>query len=121
MNSAVMRNSEIDPFYSESNTKYLNRVINDVQSGRANLIAFTDEAWQKLQDEEIDFNAINRRAKYLFKKGIKEVTFDIEELEKWGKKSAFGQLSKYANPALIPLEESAWERAVVEKYGKNTD
>jgi hypothetical protein len=30
--------------------------------------------------------------------------------------SAFGGLQKYANPALIPLEEGAWERAVVEKY-----
>ena len=37
------------------------------------------------------------------------------------KKSAFGKLSKYANPKLIPLEESAWESAVTEKYGKNRD
>ena len=33
------------------------------------------------------------------------------------KKSARGILSKYANPDLIPKEEGAWERAVVEKYG----
>ncbi|MCL1988064.1 MAG: hypothetical protein FWG64_08875 [Firmicutes bacterium] len=32
-------------------------------------------------------------------------------------KSAFGILSKYANPDLIPLEEHAWEMAVIEKYG----
>jgi hypothetical protein len=35
--------------------------------------------------------------------------------------SAFGGLSKYANPALIPLEEGAWERAAVEKYTKEQD
>ena len=54
----------------------------------------------------------------MFNKGIKSVEFDVEELEKWGKKSAFGKLSKYANPKLIPLEDSAWESAVTEKYGK---
>ena len=36
-------------------------------------------------------------------------------------KRAFGRLSKYADPSLIPLEEGAWERAVTEKYGKNSD
>ena len=63
--------------------------------------------------------AIYHRAKYLFNKGIKLVEFDVEELEKWGKKSAFGKLSKYANPKLILLEERAWESAVAEKYGKS--
>jgi len=33
--------------------------------------------------------------------------------------SVFGRLHKYANPALIPLEEGAWERAVVEKYANS--
>lgn len=33
-----------------------------------------------------------------------------------GKTSAFGALSKYANPALIPFEDGAWERAMVKKY-----
>ena len=32
--------------------------------------------------------------------------------------SAFGALSEYANPALIPFESCAWERAVVKKYAK---
>ena len=29
---------------------------------------------------------------------------------------AYGALRKYADPSKIPLEEGAWERAVVEKY-----
>ena len=33
-----------------------------------------------------------------------------------GKNSAFGALSQYANPALIPFEDGAWERAMVKKY-----
>jgi len=33
--------------------------------------------------------------------------------------SAFGCLKKYANPALIHLEEGAWERAAVAKYADN--
>ena len=32
---------------------------------------------------------------------------------KTNKKSARGTLSKYANPALIPLEDRAWESAVL--------
>lgn len=35
------------------------------------------------------------------------------------KRSAFGSLSKFANAGWIPMEPIAWERAVVEKYGKN--
>lgn len=37
------------------------------------------------------------------------------------KESAFGALSKYANKNLIPLEKTAWESAVLEKYGKKAD
>ena len=37
------------------------------------------------------------------------------------KKNAFGALSKYADKNLIPLENSAWESAVSEKYGKKAD
>ena len=37
------------------------------------------------------------------------------------KKSAFGALSKYANKNLILLENTAWESAVSEKYGKKAD
>lgn len=32
------------------------------------------------------------------------------------KKSRAGALAKYANPALIEQEDTAWEQAVVEKY-----
>ena len=39
--------------------------------------------------------------------------------ESTNKPSAFGALSEYANPALIPFESCAWERAVVKKYAKN--
>ena len=35
------------------------------------------------------------------------------------KTSAFGALSKYANPAMIPFEDGAWERAVAKKYAKS--
>ena len=33
-------------------------------------------------------------------------------------KSAFGCLKKYANSSLIPQEQGAWERAMVEKFTK---
>jgi hypothetical protein len=32
------------------------------------------------------------------------------------KKSAYGRLKAYANPALLPEEKGAWERAAAEKY-----
>ena len=35
------------------------------------------------------------------------------------KTSAFGALAEYANPALIPFESCAWERAVAKKYAEN--
>ena len=35
--------------------------------------------------------------------------------------SARGALSKNANPALITLEDGAWERAVAEKYAEKAD
>jgi len=35
------------------------------------------------------------------------------------RKSAFGIAGKYANPSLIPEEEGAFERAMVEKYENN--
>ena len=35
------------------------------------------------------------------------------------KNSAFGALAEYANPALIPFEDGAWERAVAKKYVEN--
>lgn len=33
--------------------------------------------------------------------------------------TAFGALAKYANPALIHLEDGIWERMAAEKHGKN--
>lgn len=46
--------------------------------------------------------------------------FDIpDEDNDEGRTSAFGALSKYANPAMIPFEDGAWERAVVKKYVKD--
>lgn len=33
--------------------------------------------------------------------------------------SAFGALAEYANPALIPFEDGAWERAVAKEYVAN--
>ena len=46
--------------------------------------------------------------------------FDIPE-EKDDKKHTelFGALAKYANPAMIPFEDGAWERAVVKKYAES--
>lgn len=42
----------------------------------------------------------------------------IEELPEKGKvQSARGSLAEYANPALQEQEKSAWEKAVVKKYG----
>ncbi|MCL1955661.1 MAG: hypothetical protein FWF61_07040 [Brevinematales bacterium] len=34
-------------------------------------------------------------------------------------KSAFGCLHRFADPAKIPGEKGAWERAVLDKYAKN--
>ena len=35
------------------------------------------------------------------------------------KTSAYGALAKYANPAMIPFESCAWERAAVKRYVKS--
>ncbi len=40
--------------------------------------------------------------------------------KKFEKTSLQGAWQKYANPNLIPLEEGAWERAVVEKYSTDS-
>ena len=31
----------------------------------------------------------------------------------------FGALAKYANPALIPFEDSSWERSLVKRYAES--
>ena len=38
---------------------------------------------------------------------------------KSGHTELFGALSEYANPALIPFEDGAWERAMVKKYAQS--
>ena len=128
MNSSKMLNPEantivpLEPIKDiKSNIEFLNKSTNDIEAKLTNAITFTDKAWEKVVNEEVDLNAIYRRAKYLFKHGITTVEFDVKELEKWCKPSAFGRLSKYANPKLIPLEEGAWERTVTEKYGNSSD
>lgn len=41
----------------------------------------------------------------------------IDEVPEEKINSARGSLSKYANPELLKEENSAWEKAVIEKYG----
>lgn len=41
----------------------------------------------------------------------------VEELPKKKSATARGMLAKYADPKLREQEKSAWEKAVVEKYG----
>lgn len=115
----TMLKQKSNPNYS--NVEHSTKVINDIETGQTKLISFDDEAWEKISSGKADLAAIQRRAKYLFSKGLNIVTFDAKEIEKLSKKSAFGKLSKYANPALIPFEEGAWERAVIKKYGKGAD
>ena len=46
--------------------------------------------------------------------------FDIpEEEDEKEHTELFGALAKYANPAMIPFENSAWERVVVKKYAQS--
>lgn len=65
---------------------------------------------------------------FLVKYNVEQDTkpFDIpddepeeEEPAAEDKTSAFGSLAKYANPAMIPFEDGAWERILVEKYAKS--
>lgn len=41
----------------------------------------------------------------------------VEEVPEVKIRSARGSLSEYANPELLKEESSAWEKAVIEKYG----
>lgn len=41
----------------------------------------------------------------------------VEDVPEAKKRSARGALSEYANPELLKEEGSAWEKAVIEKYG----
>ena len=51
-------------------------------------------------------------------KPVEVIILPAEEPKSPGEKSgtAYGCLKKYANPELIPQEEGAWGRAMVEKY-----
>lgn len=59
---------------------------------------------------------------FLIKYNVEQDTkpFDIpEEPATEEQTELFGALSKYANPAMIPFENGAWERAVVKKYAQS--
>ena len=45
--------------------------------------------------------------------------FNIPEEEPAEHTELFGALAKYANPAMIPFEDGAWERALVRKYAES--
>lgn len=70
-----------------------------------------------------DGNRIQSLDKVYAKKNQKLIITILDEfveehtLENPKKQSARGLLSKYANPALQKEEETAWEKAVEEKYG----
>ena len=63
--------------------------------------------------------AIPLLVKYNVEQDTKPFDIPDEETDEEGRTSAFGALSKYANPAMIPFEDGAWERAVAKKYGQN--
>ena len=48
-----------------------------------------------------------------------KLTIISEKKVNSGKRSAFGCLGDFADPAKIPDEENAWEQAVMEKYAEN--
>lgn len=60
---------------------------------------------------------------YLVKYNVEQDTkpFDIPDEEPVAEEriSAYGALAKYANPAMHPFEDGAWERAAVERYAKS--
>ena len=57
---------------------------------------------------------------FLIKYNVEQQDGDIPRVKPPAKKnSAFGALAEYANPALIPFESCAWERAAVERYAKS--
>ena len=57
----------------------------------------------------------------LSEENLEKVLDFLKNLIKTEKKSAFGILSKYANPELIEREKFAWESEVAKKYGKSFD
>ena len=56
---------------------------------------------------------------FLIKYNVEQQDGEIPKRKPPVKKSAFGALAEYANPALIPFESCAWERAAVERYAKS--
>ena len=66
--------------------------------------------------------ALEEAIPFLIKYNVEQDTkpFDIPaEPQSDEKISAFGALAKYANPAMIPFEDGAWERTVAKKYAEN--
>lgn len=62
--------------------------------------------------------AIPLLVKYNVEQDTKPFNIPEEESEPEGT-SAYGALAKYANPAMIPFEDGAWERAAVKRYVKS--
>ena len=50
----------IDPFYSESNMKYLKKVIKDIESGKAKLVEH-----ELMEDDEWDYSGKNKPGKII--------------------------------------------------------
>lgn len=79
------------------------------------------EAAEKLY-KRIDLTleeAIPLLVKYNVEQDTKPFNIPEEDDEEEDRTSAFGALAKYANPAMIPFESCAWERAVVKKYAQS--
>ncbi len=76
------------------------------------------EAAEKLYSK-IDLT-LEEAIPFLIKYNVEQEDGYIPRVKPPAKKiSAFGALAKYANPALIPFESCAWERAAVERYAKS--
>ena len=70
------------------------------------------------QKKKIDLHRYSGSAGNLFGRTERVQNEGIPFREKTRTKSSAGILAKYANPDLIPLEQSAWAEAAEEKYGE---
>lgn len=77
------------------------------------------EAAEKLY-KKIDLT-LEEAIPLLIKYNVEQDTkpFNIPEENEPERTELFGALSKYANPAMIPFEDGAWERTVVKKYAQS--
>lgn len=64
-----------------------------------------------------DGNAVQTLEKIKAEKNQKLIITVLDETPKKADTSAKGSLAKYANTALWEEEDTAWEKAVAEKYG----